>query len=92
MITDWRTWVFALIVGPTFWLLLIAFLKWVLFELKAIKKWYFGLPIYQYPAMLLIILGARHIKKPYGMWRKMDGRWWLSVNTTGFQVEESIDD
>jgi hypothetical protein len=37
--------------------------------------------------MLLVILGARHIQPPYGEWRKIDGRWWFTVKTVGFEEE-----
>lgn len=87
----WQTWVVAALVGPVFWLVVIAVMRWLLFELKAIRKWYFGLPIYQYPAMLLIILGTRHIQKPYGEWKRFDGRWWYTINSQGFNIEENED-
>lgn len=87
-LTKWQTWVLATVIGPIFWIVFIGILTFTVKELKAIRKWYWGLPIYQYPAMLLIILGARHILKPYGEWKKFDGRWWLTIKTQGFISEE----
>ena len=84
----WQTWAFAFLLGPILWLFLIFGLKFLVKELKAIRKWYYGLPIYQYPAMLLIILGARHICKPYGEWKKFEGRWWFTIKSQGFIVED----
>jgi len=87
-LTKWQTWALAAVIGPAFWLFIIFVLKFLVKELKAIRKWYWSLPIYQYPAMLFIILGARHICKPYGEWKKFEGRWWFTVKTQGFEIEE----
>lgn len=88
MIRHWQTWAFALTVGPLAWLIFIFAVRFLLKEFRAVRKWYWGLPIYQYPAMLLIVLGARHIRKPYGEWKKFDDHWWFTVKTPGFEVEE----
>lgn len=86
--TDWRLWLFTIVIGPLFWAVVTVLVMLLRKEMKAIRKWYYGLPLYQYPAMLIVLLGVRHLQKPYGEWRKMDGRFWFTIKTTGFLVED----
>ena len=87
MIKQWQFWVTAMIAGPVAWVVLVGGFLALKKQVKAVRRWYYGLPIYYYPAMLLIILGARHLSKKHCEWKKLDGRLYFTVYTQGFNPE-----
>ncbi len=58
-------------------------------EYKAWYRWFKGLPIFQYPAMLLIIIGAKILNNAHCKWMQYENRIWLSPNVRGFDLEEA---
>ncbi len=86
-LADWHFWLWSMLCGPVAWIILILGIAFVLKQLKLIRKWYIGLPLYYWPCMLLIILGAKNLSKKHCEWRKFEGKWYMTVHTAGFQEE-----
>ena len=78
----------GLIVAPIVWYI---FLKtiWFIFvkQWKAIKNWYWGLPIIQWPAMMLIVIGTKVIHKKYCKTMRYENRLWYSPMVEQFKIE-----
>lgn len=79
----------GIVIGPLLWFIVIKTL-WFIFvkQGKAIRDWYTGLPLVQWPAMFLLILGTKAIHKKHCEVMKYNGRIWYSPKVTGFQLED----
>jgi len=84
---DWRLWLLSLLMGPIAWIIIIKTYLVLSKQLGYIRKWYVGLPVYYWFCMLLIILGAKNLSPKHCEWRRLDGKWYVTVNTPGFQAE-----
>lgn len=82
-----RFWLGTL-VGPFIWLTILWLLWRLLAQREAIRSWYRGLPLIQWPAMMLIVLGSKVIQSKYCEWMQYNGRFWLSPKVEGFKVSE----
>lgn len=76
------------IAGPLACILFVLLLLLAARQWRGWFEWYKGLPVVQYPAMWLIVIGARFIRGGYCKWMKRDGRIWFSPCTRGFIVME----
>lgn len=59
-------------------------------EYRAWYLWFKGLPIFQYPAMLMLVLAAKIINVEHCMWMNYDNRVWMSPKVRGFNLEDKI--
>lgn len=75
------------IAGPVILILLFLLIVFIARQRRAWWEWYKGLPVVQYPAMFLIIIGARWIRGKYCKWEPRDGRLWISPCVRGFSTE-----
>lgn len=59
-------------------------------QLKAIKTWYIGLPIVQWPVAFLVVLGCKVLRanKRHCHFLIANQRYWISPNTDGWKVPE----
>lgn len=58
-------------------------------QLSALKTWYIGLPIVQWPAMWLVVLGCKVLKtKKYCHFLVYNQRYWVSPAVDGFKVPD----
>lgn len=84
--------ILGLILGPLVWFLIAKIVWTITKQHKAISTWYRGLPLIQYPALFLVILGMKVIKqKNCKVLFYNDGegkRIWLSPNTEGFKIAD----
>lgn len=78
---------YGILVSPIIWLAILCIAGFSFRQLKAIREWYFGLPIVQWPAMWLVVMGCKVLKiKKYCHFMTYDGRFWLSPNVKGFKI------
>ncbi len=68
--------------------LLILFILVLSREYKAWYRWFKGLPVFQYPAMFLLIIGAKILNNEHCKWMRYENRLWLSPKVRGFDLEE----
>ena len=84
---------------PAFWLGFLAFpvIAFALLSLagfgfrqsRAIKTWFIGLPIVQWPAMFLVVMGCKVLRlKKHCHFMQYDRRYWISPNTDGWKFPE----
>ncbi len=82
----------GILVGPVVWLI-VAKTLWFIFikQWKAIREWYVGLPIIQWPAMLMLVLATKVIRQKHcEVLRYNSGsgmRVWYSPKVKGFEVD-----
>lgn len=76
-----------LLVGPVVTVAEILILWWVARQTRAIYEWYRGLPLYQWPAMMLIVLGSRGVRGKYCKFMRYENRFWISPEVAGFNVD-----
>ena len=78
----------GILVAPPIWYVVLKAL-WFIFikQRNAIRDWYMGLPIVQWPAMLLVVLGTKAIKVKNCKVMKYDGRVWYSPTVKGFETK-----
>ena len=80
---------YGVALAPIAWLIVLSIAGFSFRQGKAIKEWYIGLPIVQWPAMWLVILGCKVLRtKKYCHFMPYDGRYWLSPNVNGFKIPE----
>jgi hypothetical protein len=82
--TNWT----GIVLAPIFWILLFILLGFANRQTKAIKEWYLGLPIVQWPAMWLVIIGCKVLRRKSCFFKHSSGRIWLSPNVRGFAIPE----
>jgi len=77
------------ILGPLVWYVVLKTV-WFIFikQWRAIKDWYLGLPLVQWPAMLLLIIGTKVIRKKHCEVMRYNGRIWYSPKVAGFVIED----
>jgi uncharacterized membrane protein YoaT (DUF817 family) len=84
---------------PAFWIGFLSFPGIALIALsfagfsyrqsRAIRTWFIGLPIVQWPAMFLVVLGCKVLRsKKYCHYMQYDQRFWISPNTEGWSIPE----
>lgn len=73
---------------PISLILLILLLLLIAREYRAWYQWFKGLPVFQYPAMLLLIIGAKILNNSHCKWMRYENRLWLSPKVRGFDLEE----
>ncbi len=88
LLAAWQFWLLSLILGPIAWLVLIKTYLVLSKQYGYIRKWYIGLPVYYWPCMLLVILGAKNLSKKHCEWKQLDGKWYVTIHTPGFQAED----
>lgn len=80
----------GIILAPIAWLLILSIAGFSFRQGKAIREWYIGLPIIQWPAMLLLVIGCKIIRsKKYCHFMDHEGRYWISPNVEGFVVPKT---
>ncbi len=72
--------------------LIVAILLLILIarEYRAWKEWFKGLPIFQYPAMLMLVLSCKILNLKHCKWMQYENRIWLSPMVSGFNVEKKV--
>ena len=55
---------------------------------RALVRWYFGLPVVQWPAVGLIVLGCKLIRPRYMKTMRADGRYWFSLMCKSFEAPD----
>lgn len=81
----------VLIYAPIFWSLLYSFIALVARERRAWFEWYYGLPLVQYPAMLFVVIGCKHLKTKKCRFMRYENRIWISPNVRGFNLSKNED-
>jgi hypothetical protein len=74
--------------APIPWLITVWFLWWLSKQRKNIREWYMGLPLVQWPAMLLVVLGTKVLQRKHCEIMRYNGRVWYSPLVKGFNVDE----
>ena len=90
MIIEWfsHNWS-GVLLAPVIYGIVMVLLGFSFRQVRAIKEWYLGLPISQWPAMMLVVAGLKVIRtKKYCHVMNYDGRVWFSPNTEGFKLPE----
>ena len=83
-----KTFLLGLLLGPIPWIILLILLGFSYRQVKAIREWYLGLPITQWPAMLLVVLGCKVLRTgKYCKFMQYEGRFWVSPMVEGFRLE-----
>lgn len=57
-------------------------------EYRAWYQWFKGLPIFQYPAMLMLIIAAKVLNVHHCKWMNYEDRVWLSPRVRGFDLRK----
>lgn len=79
----------GVLIGPVIWYVSIRVLYFIFVQQgRAIRKWYVGLPVIQWPAMILIVLGSKFVRTGNCKWMRYENRIWFSPMVKGFEVEE----
>jgi hypothetical protein len=87
-----HTFWWGVLLAPIAWATVILVLAFISRQRKAVRKWYIGLPIIQWPAMLLVVIGCKVLqRKKYTEFMQYGGRFWLSPKVAGFKVESDDD-
>ena len=75
--------------APIIWYVVVKTI-WFIFikQWKAIKEWYIGLAIVQWPAMLLVVLGTKVIRTKNCKVMTYEGRVWYSPTVKGFAPKD----
>jgi len=82
---------FGVILAPVLWFLILSLAGFSFRQGRAIKEWYVGLPIAQWPAMFLLVIACKVIRsKKYCHFMNYDGRYWISPNVEDFKIPEEI--
>lgn len=74
----------GLILGPIAWYLVIKIIRGVY---MLITQWLMGLPLVQWPAMMLVVLGCKFLRDPkYCQFMRYNDRFWISPGVSGFEI------
>jgi ABC-type dipeptide/oligopeptide/nickel transport system permease subunit len=58
-------------------------------QMRAVKTWFVGLPIVQWPAMFLVVAGCKVLRaKKYCHFMQYEHRYWISPNTDGWKFPD----
>ncbi len=90
MLIGWftRNWS-GILLAPVIYGAVMMLLGFSFRQVRAVKEWYLGLPITQWPAMMLVVAGLKVVRtKKYCHVINHDGRIWFSPNTEGFKLPE----
>jgi hypothetical protein len=83
-----KIFLYGVLLGPLFWMLLYMIGLLLLRRFVSFSAWFKGLPIIQWPAMYLIVLGSSMVTRKYCQVMRYENRLWYSPIVTRFTLTE----